>query len=568
MKIRKIISSALACAVLAGALPCADISAAEADWKTLYEDTLYEYMETTNYYKYSRFSLNDINGDNIPELIISEDSSHIAQCLVYTIYNDELLYLGKYGAYGFLGYYSDLDVITQHNIGQGNEFTSFSRLENGEVNLLCSFENNLGAAPTDEDIYYKVNGSEVTKEEYNAALDEYKGESFVPLGQDYKFSEQSIKNAISGNYNWRELYREKLHQFKQSEDYSDDYMFDLYDINGDNIPELFISNWYSPAEIYTVYEGQLTSLGTVGDGITSVYYRPDLGEIRVYTYENTSFMKLDKTKLTVTDEFIQISAELEYEHNGKSCTWKEYSDAVYSTPEIFIGRKYNFGDAAVEYALRADDKLTSMHRAIYIYKLFQLKAKFGHEGDDYDPIDDAQFELCDLNSDGYAELAFSPSISYAGGACSIFSAGNRKLVNYGYLGVYGDFSYNAESNLVYILNNRMGLTYGAFYKLGSEEWEQVISYNKRDEDYVDEHKSMGIDDDYEYKLNGEEVSHDEYYAAVEEYENEENSVTCGRRSTLTVGGIAEAFFGGDSPIQKIRTVGYAIQGAEYQFGNS
>lgn len=563
MKIRKIISAALICAVLGGALPCADISADETDWKTLYEDTLYEYMEATSYYKYSRFSLNDINGDNIPELIISEDSVHMAQCLVYTIYNDELLYLGKYGAYGFLGYYSDLDVITQYNIGQGYEFTSFSRLENGEVNLLCSFENNLGAAPTDEDIYYKVNGSEVTKEEYNAALDEYKGESFVSLGQDYKFSEQSIKNAISGNYNWRELYREKLYEFKQSEDYSEDYMFDLYDINGDNIPELFISNWYSPAEIYTVYEGQLTSLGTVGDvnSTTSVYYRPDLGEIEVYTPVNVSFMKLDKTKLTVTDEFVKISEG--YEHNGEILSRLEYYDTFDSASNIVIGRKYNFGDAAVEYALRADDKLTSMHRAIYIYKLFQLKAEFGHEGDDYEPIDDAQFELCDLNGDGYAELAFSPSVSYAGGACSIFSAGNRKLVDYGYLGVYGDFKYNAESNLVYRLNNRMGLTYGEFYKLGREKWKQVISYNKRNEDYVDEHKSMGIDDDYEYKLNGKEVSRDKYYSAVEKYENEENSVTCGRRSTLTVGGIAETFFGGDSLVPGIKTVFCAIEGAGY-----
>lgn len=563
MKIKKFLAASLSCAAVCAAAPPFSALTDKEERNDVYTDVLYDFMNSEDCNKYSGFSLYDINNDSVPELIIGEDTYHAAACRVYS-FQDGLIDLGRMGTYGEIGYYPDKNIITQYDIAQGYEFLSFSRLENGEITDLAIFENNTGAAPTNDDIYYKVNGNKVSEDEYNAALDGYEGEKLVSLGHDYEFTEQSIKNAISGNYSWRELYREKLYEFKQSEAYSDDYMFDIYDINGDDIPELFISKWYSPAEIYTVYEGQLTSLGTVGEGNTSVYYRPDLKEIIVNTsYTNTSFMKLDKTELTVTDEFIQLSADLEYEHNGQSCTWKEYSDVVLSAPEIFIGRKYNFGDAAVEYALRANDKLTSMQKAIYIYKLFQLKAEFGHEGDDYEPIDDAQFEMCDLNGDGYAELAFSPSISYAGGACSIFSAYNRKLVDYGYLGVYGDFKYNAESDLVYRLNDRMGLTYGDFYKLGPEEWVQVISYSKRDEDYVDEHKSLGIDDDYEYKLNGEEVSRDEYYAAVEEYENEENSVICGRHSTLTVGGIAEAFFGGDSLVPGIKTVFCAVEGAGY-----
>lgn len=137
----------------------------------------------------------------------------------------------------------------------------------------------------------------------------------------------------------------------------------------------------------------------------------------------------------------------------------------------------------------------------------------------------------------------------------------RKLLNYGNLGFYGEFRYNAESGLVYILSDRMGLTNGIFYRLNSDKWERVISYGKRDEDYVDERISMGLEDEYYYTLNGKEITREEYYAATGEYENEENSIWCGRRNVLTIDGIAEAVFNSNSLITKIITVGYAIKSA-------
>lgn len=586
MKIKKLISSALVCTAAAGALPLANISAAETDWKVLYTDVLFEYMETADYSEHSRFSLYDISGDNIPELIISEDTSHAAQCHVYTICDDELVDLGKMGRYGEIGYYPDTNVIAEYNLGQGYEFIGYRRLEKGTLTTLDCFNSNPGAAAEEADLYYKVNEDYVTPEEYNAALEKYKGEDYISLGLDYKFSEQSICNAISGNYSYRELYRDKLYEFKRSEDFSEDSRFDLFDINGDDIPELFITSGTNgvgegnyPFEAYTVSDGNLTDMGMLGyDG--AYYYvlkfYPETDTLLVSSWfrdgqggsiDYYRFMKMEDKSLVETD-FIEQFWDMEsqkniYTLNGEECSYDDYCELAFASPYVYIGSKYSFGDAAIEYALREDDKLTSVHKAIYISKLFQLKAEFSHGEYDYEPIDDAQFELCDLNGDGYAELAFSPSTSYAGGTCSIFSVNKRKLLNYGNLGFYGEFRYNAESGLVYILSDRMGLTNGNFYRLNSEEWERVISYGKRDEDYVDERISMGLEDEYYYTLNGNEVTREEYYAAAEEYENEESSIWCGRRNVLTIDSISDVFFGGTSLIPKIKTVFCAIEGAGY-----
>ena len=565
MKIKNIISDLTVCAIVCTSLQPFNSCAEKESYREAYSAVLHEFMESEYCTKFSGFSLYDISGDGIPELIIGEDTCHYAACRVYS-FQDSLIDLGKMGTYGEIGYYSDNNIIVQYDLSQGYEFTSYSRLENGGITTLAYFNNNYGAAAGEPELYFKINEENVTHEEYEAALDEYRGETYKSLGHDYKFSEQSIKNAISGNSRWRELYRDKLYELRQSEGYSEDFMFDLYDINGDEIPELFINNYfYAPAEIYTVSEGELISLGVLGNGHdrVSLYYRPNPEELLVHCgSEVHSLMKLENLKLTVTDEFIKVTDG--YEHNGEIVSWSDYSDVIFASPSVWIGRKYHFGDAAIEYALRTDDMMTNIREAAYIYKLFQLKAEFIDEEYDYEPIADAQFELCDLDGDGYAELAFSPSTSYAGGACSIYTLGyGGKLVECGHLGIYGNFSYNAEMGLVYTLNGRMGMYHGNFYKLSSGELEKVISYEKADEEYVDERKSMGIDDDYYYKLNGEEVSRDEYYSAIEKYENEEDSMLCGRRNVLTIDGIAEEFFGGDSLVPKIKTIGNAVKGAGY-----
>lgn len=149
MKIRKILSGALACAVMGTALPCADISSAETDWKQLYKDELYEFMSSDDYTENSAFSLCDIGCDGIPELIISEGNSHDDQCRIYTYssYSNEFLEFGALGHDGTIGYYSAQNAILSRNISEGLEQGTIYHLKNrNNFTKIMSYSKNKNTA--------------------------------------------------------------------------------------------------------------------------------------------------------------------------------------------------------------------------------------------------------------------------------------------------------------------------------------------------------------------------------------------------------------------------------------
>lgn len=196
MKIRKIISAALICAVLGGALPCADISAAETDPNELYLNELCNFMKSENCNRFSAFSVRDVSGDGIPELIISEDFCHMSGCLIYTTSGKELLNLGKYGYYGDMGYDADKNIIWFYNESQGYQFDGFYRLENNEITPIAVFSNNHGAAASESELYYKFNDEEISADKYQAALDEYLS-GCENASHDYAFTVGDIFECFS-----------------------------------------------------------------------------------------------------------------------------------------------------------------------------------------------------------------------------------------------------------------------------------------------------------------------------------------------------------------------------------
>lgn len=163
------------------------------EWQKAYKQALFDFMDSDEYFwgnniiEHSAFSLYDLNTDGTPELIISEDTSHAAGCHIYT-YDNGLIYLGKYGAYGDIGYYEDMGIIVSWNMGQGIEHNGFFRLENNEINIIAKFYNDVGYIGK-EQATFKFNDTEITEDEYNAKLAEYSGIEYVSLGRDYSFDE-------------------------------------------------------------------------------------------------------------------------------------------------------------------------------------------------------------------------------------------------------------------------------------------------------------------------------------------------------------------------------------------
>lgn len=78
---------------------------------------------------------------------------------------------------------------------------------------------------------------------------------------------------------WKSLYREKLHQIAAEPNMSTpECTFNLYDVDGDGVPELFFSPGtyhVSACYMYTVYNGTLFDLGPVGEYGTTFCYAPE-----------------------------------------------------------------------------------------------------------------------------------------------------------------------------------------------------------------------------------------------------------------------------------------------------
>lgn len=168
----------------------------ETGWKNSYMNIIFNFLENGNYDKGRGFSLRDINDDNIPELIISEGSSHPSQCRVYTYNDGRLVDLWRYGSYGDLGYNSEKDLLAAGNLHQGYEFENYYRLEGGKMKLLAKFSNNLGAAASEEELYFRFNDQDINAEEYDEALEIYSG-NYESLGRDHKLDMNGILNGFS-----------------------------------------------------------------------------------------------------------------------------------------------------------------------------------------------------------------------------------------------------------------------------------------------------------------------------------------------------------------------------------
>lgn len=163
------------------------------DWQKAYKQALFDFMDSDEYFsgsdiiEHSAFSLYDLNTDGMPELIISEDTSHAAACRIYT-YDNGLIYLGRMGAYGDIGYYEDNGMIVHYNLGQGIEYEIFNQLENNQINMIAKFYNDYGYRG-EEQATYEFNDTEITKDEYNIELEKYRGNEYISLGRDYSFDE-------------------------------------------------------------------------------------------------------------------------------------------------------------------------------------------------------------------------------------------------------------------------------------------------------------------------------------------------------------------------------------------
>lgn len=188
IKSKKIFAQLLAVAAVGGALcvpfacmnnPVINVSAAEttqeSGWQKAYTAKLKEeYAKDNN----TRFALAYIDNDDVPELVLSIDASHVATSEVYVYFNGNVVKLSGGGSdFGRFEYAERENIICSNYFvnGVGGVGQSLNRITSGECERIVSFFKYVPEGEEQE--VYQVDGEEVTEEEYNAKKEEYKFKS-------------------------------------------------------------------------------------------------------------------------------------------------------------------------------------------------------------------------------------------------------------------------------------------------------------------------------------------------------------------------------------------------------
>lgn len=277
-------------------------------------------------------------------------------------------------------------------------------------------------------------------------------------------------------FEWQPLYEQKLNEFTSSDKFSEtaangteESRFDLCDLNDDGTPELIISannNHTTTCEVFTVSNGEVISIGEIGEYGSFTYY-PDFKLIN-NEYSGDGFVvgkfislngNVFTDAMTYSDNRGSASkgAEIKHEIDGKELTLPEYDEAMEmykNAKTISLGRKYTFGSASVDYALHCSESwgavLTPKEKEIYKEQLMINLNQTLETGKD------AAFEFCDLNNDDVPELVVSEGTEDTDG-CKIYYISSDTLLELdGTYGYKGKFSFDNEQLVFYVTGSPSG----------------------------------------------------------------------------------------------------------------
>ena len=400
-----------------------------------YSDIISDVSENATHYGFF-----DLNGDGSDELIVmNESSSSISySCRVYTVKNSEVqqvnFKISSLKSYDI----EDIDECncTSISINPDNGIIKIDYSGEWDNHVLyCEYADTYSGAVISEidridmssrtnSPSYLYNGEEIEKSEYTAVQKSYGDDSyknFTLLGMDYKINDLSpfgmtvttskaekiLTTAVSSEIStettgtaavsdtvtsaekikqfdssevfmsWKEAYSAVLRYFEGTDDFSEDTSsWDLYDINGDETPELFISpksTQDSGVYVYTFANNKCQKLSFPDKNDTSdmagswgvVSVIPEKNLLRSYTLKdcvekNIYYNFLGKT---FKSDFVFASNSIEGEYfcNDIAVTPEDYSLAIKpyrAMSEYAVGRKYSFRDISVSFEAYESDLKT------------------------------------------------------------------------------------------------------------------------------------------------------------------------------------------------------------------
>lgn len=250
------------------------------EWQPVYEQKLYEFASSEKFKSGiggSMFDLRDLDGDAVPELIISPNSDFSTLCEIYTFSDGALKSIdtGGNGGGGEIGFIPDKDLVKFRYSGEEFEMGCYCSLGNGSFKEELRFYNNEKSLYSGTRMTYEINGEEVSLNEYESALEAYADAPELNIGRKYSFEPSTEDYALHYSESWgivlsdndRKLYRDVLMTHLDKADPS--AAFELCDLNGDDFPELIFSEGdfdYASCRIYAIENGRVNEVnGGIGN---------------------------------------------------------------------------------------------------------------------------------------------------------------------------------------------------------------------------------------------------------------------------------------------------------------
>ncbi|MDE6501765.1 MAG: hypothetical protein K2L10_06740 [Ruminococcus sp.] len=254
------------------------------EWQSLYEQKLNEFAGTEkfseiaqNNVEESRFDLYDINNDGVPELFISANNQHKTQCEIFTVSEGQVISVGTLGEYGAFTYYPELRLMNDEYSGDGFVVGKFINFDGKSLKEYFSYSDNSGSASKGTAIKHEINGENLSLPEYDGAMEMYRKARRISIGRKYTFGASTIDYALHCSESWgavltpveKEIFKEQLSNSLATElETGKDSAFEFCDLNGDDVPELIVSEGLSDGDscrIYYVSNNVLLELdGTYG----------------------------------------------------------------------------------------------------------------------------------------------------------------------------------------------------------------------------------------------------------------------------------------------------------------
>ena len=120
-------------------------------------------------------------------------------------FDGRLRSIGILGSYGSASYSVESKTISTGDIHMGYEYGAEFEIQNYRFVRVFSYYCNCGAVQDKSEYEFKINNKPVTESQYDSAIEQYRTDRYVLLGNDNTLDSGSAEDVAEGKYSESEI---------------------------------------------------------------------------------------------------------------------------------------------------------------------------------------------------------------------------------------------------------------------------------------------------------------------------------------------------------------------------